>query len=221
MNNLDLAGLDGRDIASDRNPYLHLAAVQGARGGGGLMARRQRTARLTPGGLRQPPEVMGVDADVRIPNELQPMNGEMDRGRETGDGRPGFFGKLMPPPTGVANGVGVGSGFEHVFGAPTGMVKLATGSDRFGWRPPVDASAYRDLSGLPHFALGGVLPAGGTGVVGEEGEEAITALPGGGVKVTPKLDLNFTLQRAFGAPIPLLAVGNVRFRRANPPERTD
>lgn len=145
MTDLSLAGLDGRDVASDRHPYLHLAVLQGARPHGDLAARRTRTARLTPGGLAQPPEVMGVDADVRLPNALQPMPGEFEPGGEVSQGRPGFFGRLMPPPTGIANGVGVGAnlGLRHVFGAPTGLVTL--GSDRFrGPRPLVRP----DLSGL-------------------------------------------------------------------------
>lgn len=148
MNDLSLTGLDQRDVASDRHPYLHLAAIQGALPGGGSLTRRQRTSRLTPGGLAQPPEVMGVDADVRIPNPLQPMNGEMDNGREIGDGRPGFFGALMPPPTGVANGIGVGTrAGNHVFGAPAGMIGAPLGSDRFSWRPSVRSRGY-GLTGI-------------------------------------------------------------------------
>lgn len=145
MTDLSLAGLDTRDVASDRHPYLHLAVLQGARPAGGLAARRTRTSRLTPGGLAQPPEVMGVDADVRVPNALQPMSGEFEPAGEVREGRPGFFGKLMPAPTGIANGVGVGAnlGLRHVFGSPTGL--LALGNDRFH-RP--GAWDRADLSGL-------------------------------------------------------------------------
>src|SRR5579885_3099942 len=167
---LALAGLGIGDVASASHPYLQLAAL-----GREAVERRARTARLTPGGLPQPPEVMGVDADARVPNALQPMSGEFELGREVGDGRPAYFGASMPAPTGVSNGQMDGT-WVHPYGAPTGMAELAalpaalrpTGSDRFA------------LAALPHFAAGGVLGAGQTGVVGEDGPEVVDTLPGGG-----------------------------------------
>jgi len=179
---LALAGLDERDLASDNHPYLQLAQAQ---------ARRTRTAILTPGGLSQPPEVMGVDADARVPNQLQPMDGEFEHGHEVGDGRPAFFGRRMPPPTGLANGVGVGdsllrpvpSSQGSPFGGPTGMPTQPVGSDRF---------ADPDLSGLtaltlgvagplPRFAEGNAPLPGHTGIVGKQGEKPMAAVPEGGL----------------------------------------
>ena len=175
-----LAGLDERDMASDNHSYLQLAQAQ---------ARRARTARLTPGGLPQPPEVMGVDADARVPNLLQPMDGEFEHGHEVGDGRPAFFGREMPPPTGLANGVGVGDSLLRPalasqgssFGGPTGFPAQPVGSDRF---------ADPDLSGLTALTLGiaGPLPfaergaplPGYAGIVGNHGEETMAAVAAGG-----------------------------------------
>lgn len=207
--NLMLAGLDNRDIVSGRNPDLGLAALRarkpqswqevlggvarenGADAGGDAewdAAQRLRSASLTPDGREQPPEVLGVDSSARVPNSAQPMPGEFERGREVGNGRPGFFGRLMPPPTGVANGVGVPEG--RSFGAPTGMP--ASGADRVPVeqlaglaQAPAGAPGPATLAGLPHFAHGGFLGTGGRGVVGESGEEVITAEPGGGVMVRP------------------------------------
>ncbi len=183
---LTLAGLDARDVASAAHPYLHLAGLEAQ--ADKAAARRARTARFTPGGLPQPPEVMGVDADPRVPNPLQPMSGEFEAGHEVDAGRPAFFGPAMPPPTGIADDVGVERGLNvnRPFGAPTGMVVRAPalGADRFDWRPPVPANG-RDLAALPHFAAGGIVPPGQTGVVGEQGTELVKALPGGGAQVAP------------------------------------
>ncbi|HEY7839193.1 MAG TPA: hypothetical protein VIC54_11410 [Terriglobales bacterium] len=68
-----------------------------------LAQRRLRTRRLTPGGLPQAPEVMGVDADARVPNVLQPMSGEMTAAGEIAGGVPAFHNPTEPPPTGVAS----------------------------------------------------------------------------------------------------------------------
>jgi hypothetical protein len=181
---LMLAGLDPRDIASAAHPYLHLAGLEET--AANAAARRGRTARFTPGGLPQPPEVMGVDADARVPNLLQPMSGEFASGHEVDNGRPDFFGQDMPAPTGLADGVGVERGRSQVFGAPTGMVSRtpSIGADRFNWRPPLPI-ARRALAALPHFADGGLVPPGQAGVVGEQGQELVKALPGGGAQVTP------------------------------------
>jgi hypothetical protein len=183
---LMLAGLDGHDLASAAHPYLHLAGLEEA--AAQSAQRRARTARFTPGGLPQPPEVMGVDADARVPNLLQPMSGEFESGREVDSGKPAFFGPGMPPPTGLADGVGV-TGHQNagrLFGAPTGMVVRApaVGADRFAWRPLAPASV-QTLAALPHFANGGLVPPGQTGVVGEQGRELVKALPQGGAQVTP------------------------------------
>lgn len=203
----ELDGLDGRDVASDSHPYLHQAArrehaVSQVRNG---LVRRKRTARFTPGGLKQPPELAGVDADARVPNPLQPMNGEMDATGEVGQGRPGYFGVLMPAPTGVANGVGVGEigaadtgGPRRAAIRPAPLLVPPTGVDRgLGARSTKQISqrelagfgpeprGLSDLAGLPQFALGGVLLPGGSGLAGENGPETITALPGGGARIVP------------------------------------
>jgi hypothetical protein len=106
-----LAGLgdDPADLLTDSNPYLRvLPAVLPPRqaGGGGyldLAQRRLRTRRLTPGGLPQPPELMGVDADARVPNPLQPMSGEFNSQGEVGGGAPSFHNPEQPPTTGLAS----------------------------------------------------------------------------------------------------------------------
>ena len=201
---LALAGLDERDMASDNHSYLQLAQAQ---------ARRARTARLTPGGLPQPPEVMGVDADARVPNRLQPMDGEFEDGREVGAGRPAFFGRDMPPPTGLANGVGVGSSLVRPasvspgssFGAPTGMPLLPVGNDRFAG-PDLSGLTSYSFGGagtLPHFAAGGALPPGGAGIVDGLGEEAIATIPSGRVLVTPLHPTAAGLDAAATALIPV------------------
>ncbi|MGH9392784.1 MAG: hypothetical protein ACRD1E_01335 [Terriglobales bacterium] len=159
MADLRLAGLNAEDVASAAHPYLHLAALQ-ARQASGAAARRARTARYTPGGLAQPPEVMGVDADARVPNPQQPMSGEFGQGREIGDWRPAYFGALMPAPTGVTNGAGVAN--DHPFGAPMAapIALPATAADR----GLAAGNAARDqLAALPRFAVGGLLAPGGAG----------------------------------------------------------
>ena len=106
-----LAGLgeDPADLQSDLHPYLRLMQAASAPAdttSGGyleLARRRLRTRRLTPGGLPQAPEVMGVDADARVPNVLQPMSGEMTAGGEIAGGVPAFHNPTEPPPTGVAS----------------------------------------------------------------------------------------------------------------------
>lgn len=113
-----LAGLgeDPADLATDLHPYLRrlgTAAPLAENAGQAwveLAARRLRTRSLTPGGLPQPPEVMGVDADARVPNALQPMPGELAGGREVQGGNPGFHNPEQPPPTGVASGEDVPQG---------------------------------------------------------------------------------------------------------------
>lgn len=152
-------------------------------------ARRMRVAERTPSGEPQPPEVANVDASARVPNDAQPMSGEFDAGDEIGSGRPAFFPRSMPAPTGTTNNVGVRRG-AHPFGAPTGMtaqnLSQAAVRLRLAALPMPDAPPEAsNLAALPHFAAGGVLAAGGTGVVGEDGEEEIDALPGGGVSVKP------------------------------------
>ncbi|MGH9475426.1 MAG: hypothetical protein ACRD1C_03735 [Terriglobales bacterium] len=157
-------------------------------------ARRLREASFTPAGERQPSEIAGVDASARVPNQGQPMAGEMAGGREVRDGRPAFFGSLMPPPTGVANGVGVPEGRVHPFGAPLGMTRSAgkpVGSDRLALAalggvsetpvPPGPAA----LAAMPHFAGGGDLGAGGDAVIGEDGPELLHTGASGGAEVTP------------------------------------
>ena len=110
-----LAGLgeDPADLQTDTHPYLRLmqaasapadTASAGYSGGYLELARRRlRTRRLTPGGLPQAPEVMGVDADARVPNVLQPMSGEMTAGGEIAGGVPAFHNPTEPPPTGIAS----------------------------------------------------------------------------------------------------------------------
>lgn len=106
-----LAGLgeDPADLQSDLHPYLRLleaifAPPDSASGGYlELAQRRLRTRRLTPGGRPQAPEVMGVDADARVPNVLQPMSGEMTATGEVSAGTPAFHNPSEPPPTGVAS----------------------------------------------------------------------------------------------------------------------
>ncbi|MHB8736453.1 MAG: hypothetical protein ACYC6M_14215 [Terriglobales bacterium] len=84
-------GEEPSDQISDRNPYLR------------LMERRGRTALLTPSGLLQPPELVGVDADARVPNVLQPMSGEFTPQGLVDGGDPTFHNPLMPPATGTAS----------------------------------------------------------------------------------------------------------------------
>lgn len=219
-----LDGVRGEDVASGRNPYLAAQAVQQAQQQRqailAAMTRRLRTAQFTPGGMRQPPEVAGVDADARVPNALQPEPGEITAQGEVAAGRPGFFAAPMPQPTGTTNNVGgadlsgIGHLLGHVTGAPVGTGAAWAGArpvgadglehpgaPAYGLRlgsplaggPQPQPGAAQDLSGigalvpgvsgLPHFADGGMLAPGGTGIVGEQGEEAVTALPGGGAAV--------------------------------------
>ena len=88
-----LAGLGATpaDTLSDRNPYRR------------LLERRDRTALLTPSGLLQPPELVGVDADARLPNLLQPMSGEFTSQGLVDGGAPAFHNPLMPPASGTAS----------------------------------------------------------------------------------------------------------------------
>lgn len=113
-----LAGLgeDPADLQTDTHPYLRLLQAVSAppsKAGGGyleLAQRRLRTRRLTPGGLPQAPEIMGVDADARVPNVLQPMSGEMTAGGEVSGGVPAFHNPTEPPSTGVASQETVAAG---------------------------------------------------------------------------------------------------------------
>jgi hypothetical protein len=106
-----LAGLgeDPADLQTDLHPYLRFqrAVAQppsaAGRGYSELVQRRWRTQRLTPGGLAQPPELAGVDADARVPNALQPMSGEFSAGALVAAGAPAFHNPAQPPPTGVAS----------------------------------------------------------------------------------------------------------------------
>ncbi|HXE30748.1 MAG TPA: hypothetical protein VN515_02980 [Terriglobales bacterium] len=106
-----LAGLgeDPADLNSDNHPYLRLLQAATPAAGkttGGyldLAQRRLRTQRLTPGGLPQPPELAGVDADARVPNVLQPMAGEFAGGQEVAGGATAFHNPGMPAPTGIAS----------------------------------------------------------------------------------------------------------------------
>ena len=105
------SGEDPADLRSDRNPYIRILSRLGR-----LRAprsqpeseaiRRLRTARLTPGGLPQPPELVGVDADPRTPNQLQPMAGEFIAGNEVNQGRPAFHNpsQRQPGATGSSKG---------------------------------------------------------------------------------------------------------------------
>ncbi len=129
MDNLAaLAGLgeDPSDLDSDSLPYLRLLDAvtrppDAATGGYlDLALRRLRTQRLTPGGLPQPPEVMGVDADARVPNVLQPMSGEYAGGRQVADGVPAFHNPTLPPSTGLATRET----------APQGLLQQARAGDR-------------------------------------------------------------------------------------------
>jgi len=131
MLNPQLAALDPEDVASAAHPYLQLAVLPALQQ---AAARRLRTASFTPGGLPQPPEVMGVDGDARVPNPLQPMSGEFEGGAEVDAGRPGYFGALMPEPTGVAN-------------PPAGIA--ATGADHFAALWNLDRRAALPPAGLP------------------------------------------------------------------------
>ncbi|MGH9487066.1 MAG: hypothetical protein ACRD04_05685 [Terriglobales bacterium] len=172
---LKLSGLDARDIVSSRHPWLQaLAALEqnrfdtsknrtpspGANStqsdsalhpspAGDLawdLARRLRVASVTPSGRRQPSEIAGVDASARVPNSDQTESGEMAAGHEVSQGRPAFFGPLMPPPSGIANGVGVPSGpiVTHPFGAPLGMNAPL---------PPISASRLATRPSGPPAAL--------------------------------------------------------------------
>lgn len=133
-----LAGLDKRDIVTERHPWLHPLAVKllaalpvgsGPGSPGWDAARRERTASFTPSGEPEPPEVAGVDAAARVPNADQPMAGEIEAGHEVGQGNPAFFGLLMPPPTGTTNNVGVPQG-------PVGAYPFAPP------RPPIAADRF-------------------------------------------------------------------------------
>ncbi|MGH9471748.1 MAG: hypothetical protein ACRD1M_03310 [Terriglobales bacterium] len=166
-------GANGSYASNRRNDNLAAALM-----------RRVRTAQFTPAGWRQPPEVAGVDADARVPNALQPESGEMTGRGEVEQGRPGFWTPPTPEPTGIANGVGVSAADVRLIGTPPRAVKIAAppiGADLSG----ISAMLPAALARLPQFAAGGALAPGSTGVVGEEGEEAVSTLPGGGARVTP------------------------------------
>ena len=137
MGNLEnlsiLAGLgeDPADLNTDAHPYLRLLqpATPPPSAGAGyleLMQRRLRTRRLTPGGLPQPPEVMGVDADPRVPNVLQPMAGEFSGGREVSGGATSFHNPEMPPATGIASGETAAPGLLQRARGGAGAAALAS-----------------------------------------------------------------------------------------------
>jgi hypothetical protein len=150
MDNLSiLAGLgeDPADLLTDSNPYLRiLPAVlpppqPGAGGYLDLAQRRLRTRRLTPGGLPQPPELMGVDADARVPNLLQPMAGEFNAQGEVGGGAPSFHNPEQPPSTGIASTEmappgPLQSAPEPVPSRWRGLLIAAVGNERQLARPP-------------------------------------------------------------------------------------
>lgn len=215
--NVGLAGLgqDPADMNTDRHPYLLGAKATPTPGGGAargwlsLALRKIRTSQLTPGGLSTAPEVKDALGDVRVPNVLQRMSGEMTGSGEVGEGRPEFHSPAQPPTSGVVSagnqppgqlqashqrgGRGLGAAARAIrtaapgtspegapAGAPTGFVPESAPSSG-----QEDVSAVLSgIAGLPHFARGGRLKAG-MGIVGERGPEEILALPGGGVQVQP------------------------------------
>lgn len=62
---------------------------------------RLAAAFRTPSNWPQPPELAGVSSSARVPNDLQPMSGEINRGALVDAARAAFF--PPPPPTPAAS----------------------------------------------------------------------------------------------------------------------
>lgn len=77
------------------------------------------------------------------------------------------------------------------------------------------------FAALPHFAFGGLLPPGGTGMVGDAGPETITALPGGGARIVPTSLPGFTAALAPPAALPMAPAAVGRVPSEQPPTPSD
>lgn len=179
-------GLSPNQVLSDGSGYTRLLMAKTGQvmPSGDLNSKRLRQAFLTPSSRVQPEELMGVPFSAAVPNAMQPMAGEFMGGRLVNAGRTQFFSPVMPPPTGTA----------------TSNIASTKPGAPMAQNPMAAAMMGAPTSALPRYATGGVIPPGGSGLVGDatgnpQDEEKVDALPGGGVRVTPITAPTITAQQ--------------------------